>query len=44
MWTSPTKPPASCDGHQFESPPLYQKVAASRCGSSSTGPDRIGDG
>jgi hypothetical protein len=27
-WTSPTKPPASCDGHQFESPPLHQVVRA----------------
>ena len=30
MWTSPTKPPASCDGHQFESPQLHQEVGAKR--------------
>src|ERR1700733_10394615 len=29
-WTSPTKPPASCDGHQFESPQLHQEVGAKR--------------
>jgi hypothetical protein len=32
MWTSPTKPPASCDGHQFESPRLHQVVRANRPG------------
>jgi hypothetical protein len=32
VWTSPTKPPASCHGHQFESPQLLQEVRANRRG------------